>query len=396
MAGLILLLGSMTALGAVSNDIYLPSLPTIARDLATTDALVKDTIALTMLGGAVGQLVIGALSDLVGRRVPVLVGVGLHILASVAIVFTPNVGVLLAMRFIQGVGNAAAQVIALAVIRDLYTGSKAARLMSQLMLIVGAAPLFAPAIGSWLAHQWTWHANFIFLAAVGLVLEIFMAFKLADTLDPRLRGEVRFGPVFRGYWSLLRDRPFMAFAVVPGLAGSVMSVWIVSAPFLLLEDYRLSAAQFPIVFAAGGLCMVIGAQVNAHVVRLRSPAILLRVALPIALGLAVVALGVSLGHWGGLMALLVPLFGILFVNGMGPANASALAMSMHGEVAGSAAALIGAIQTATGATVTIIVGAVGGGQVGMAATILVVVVLAQVILAGGTGIYRGRFPQPGH
>jgi DHA1 family bicyclomycin/chloramphenicol resistance-like MFS transporter len=390
-AGTILLLGSMTAIGAIAGDIYLPAMPEMARDLAAPNSLVQATVAATLFGGAIGQLLIGPLSDKLGRRRPALAGIALHIIASVAIMFSPNIGILLALRVVQGIGNAGGQVVAASVVRDLYTGSQAARLMSQLMLVIGVAPLFAPSLGAWLTAQFGWHSNFGFLALIGLILEIAMALKLADTLDDANRQTGRLRDSFRSFRVLARDRRFVALGVVPGLGMAVMMTWVSTSSFLLLDHYKVSTWAYPLLFALGGLTSTAGAQVNAHLVRHRSPAIMLRLALPCALVLAIVALGFMLAGWGGLAGLLVPLFAILFLGSMGPPNAMALAMTRHGEIAGAAAALIGTAQTMTSGLVIVLVSWLGGTQLVLTATIVGCLGLATSILALGTPIYRERF-----
>jgi DHA1 family bicyclomycin/chloramphenicol resistance-like MFS transporter len=393
-AGLVALLGSMTALGAVAGDIYLPSLPAIADHFAVSDGGAQATVSLTLLGGAVGQMVIGPISDVVGRRRPVLAGLALHVIASIGIVLTPTLGLLLALRFCQGIGNAAAAVVALAVVRDLYTGSKAARLISQLMLVIGAAPLLAPSLGAVIAHWAGWRATFWFLAAFGLGLAALVYWRLPDTLPPAQRGVRSPGALIRGYRGLVRDRRFLALALIPGLGQSALMAWVVSSPFVVMEVYRLPEPAFPAIFAAGGICLVAGAQVNAGFVRRVGPRRLLGLALPVSLAVSVGLLGVSAARIGGLGALIGPMFVVLFLAGMVAPNASALAMSRHGDAAGSAAALIGTVQTAMAAGITGLVSAIGGGQMGLAIVVAASLSVAMAVAAGAGRVYRRQGPTP--
>jgi DHA1 family bicyclomycin/chloramphenicol resistance-like MFS transporter len=390
---LIVLLGSMTALGAVAGDIYLPSLPQIAHDFQASDGAAQATVSVTLLGGAVGQMLVGPISDVLGRRKPVLAGLALHVAASVLIALTPSLGLLLVLRFFQGIGNAAAAVVGLAVVRDLYTGSAAARLISQLMLVIGVAPLLAPTLGSAIASWAGWRATFGFLALFGGALALFVYLKLPDTLAPENRGVRSASALVRGYGAILRDRRFCALALLPGLCQAGTMGWVVSSPFLIMDTYALPPAVFPLVFAAGGVFLVGGAQINAGLVRRVGPRRLLGLAQPASLVCALILLGVSLARWGGLAGLLIPLFAILLLTGMGPANASALAMSRHGKVAGSAAALIGMAQAATAAGVTAIVGAIGAGQIGMASVIAGALGLAMVLMTVWGGVYGRRPPR---
>jgi DHA1 family bicyclomycin/chloramphenicol resistance-like MFS transporter len=383
----------MAALGAVAGDIYLPSLPDIATDFSASDGAAQATVSLTLLGGAVGQLLIGPISDVVGRRRPVLVGLALHVAASIGIAVTPSLGLLLALRFVQGIGNAAAAVVALAVIRDLFSGARAARLISQLMLVIGVGPMLAPTVGSVISHAAGWRGVFVVLGVAGAGLAVFVYVKLPDTLKPQDRGRRSAGALVRGYRVLFRDSRFVFLALLPGLGSSALLAWVVASPFLIMGTYALPEAAFPVIFAVGGACMVAGAQLNAALVRRVGPRRLLATVLPATLVCAVVLLVLSAFHAGGLAGLLIPMFAVLLASGMGPANASALAMSRHGEAAGSAAALIGTVQAGTAAGMTALVGAVGGGQLGMAAVVAAAIGLAMVIALTGAGVYRRPDPR---
>ncbi|MDR3107388.1 MAG: multidrug effflux MFS transporter [Bifidobacteriaceae bacterium] len=393
-AGLIVLLGSMTALGAVAGDIYLPSLPEVIADLGTSRQWVQATITATMLGGAVGQLLIGPLSDRYGRRQPVLAGLTLHVAASAAIIFTPSITTLIGLRFLQGIGNASAGVVAMAIIRDLRSGSRAAKLLSQLMLVIGVAPLFAPTIGTALAGLGTWRYAFVFLAVVGLGLGVFVWARVPDTRTEEVkRAATGLGPAFKAYWLLLKDHRFMGYGLIPGLAQSAMMAWVISSPFLIRTQFERSAAAFSLIFALCGVFMVAGAQVNAALVYRFKPKALLLMALPIELGFALVGLAVSFTDWGGLWGMVAGIAAMLFMNGLVPANSSALALSRHGEAAGAASALIGTVQLGFTAVVMSVLSILGDTQREMALVQSVVLAAALAIVLVGGGYRRpGRSP----
>src|SRR5699024_11019542 len=208
MAKWVLLLGSMAALGALTTDMYLPSLPEVATELGTGMSAVQFTITGTLIGGALGQLVIGPLSDRYGRRAPVFIGLTVHILASLACLITFSVAPLILLRMLQGVGNAAAGVVAIAVIRDRMTGSDASALLSRLMLVIGVAPLLAPTIGSALAHVWGWRSVFVALALLGVGLFGIVWRFLPETLPAERRLRSSRG-VVRSYRILATDGAFM-------------------------------------------------------------------------------------------------------------------------------------------------------------------------------------------
>src|SRR5665647_2761932 len=304
----VLLLGLMCALPAVTSDIYLPSLPEVARELHTTTTAVQLTMTGVLMGGAVGQLVVGPLSDRFGRRRPVLIGIALHIVISLLCALAPGIGALIALRVAQGLFNAAATVVAIAVIRDRFTGSDASRLLSRLMLVIGVAPLFAPTVGGLIAGQWGWRAVFVALALFGAALWLAVWRRLPETLLPERRRTAGLGPALRGYGVLLRDQHFVAIAVLPGLGMAVLMSYVIGSPFVLREGYGLSANQFALLFAMNGVALVGGAQINASLVRRVAPIRILRCALPLLLVAAVVLLIISLTKAGGLFGLLAALW----------------------------------------------------------------------------------------
>lgn len=384
----VLMLGFMAALPAFSTDMYLPSLPDVARDLHTSATAAQLTITAMMIGGAVGQLVIGPVSDRFGRRKPVLVGVAMHILLSALCAVGPTIGMLIGLRAAQGFFNASATVIATAVIRDRFVGADAAKLMSRLMLVIGASPLFAPSIGGFIAGQWGWRAVFWALALFGVVLWVVVLVKLPETLPAERRRVGGLRVAGAGYLGLLRDRHFVGLAVLPGLTFAVLMSYVVGSPFVLRDGYGLTETQFALIFAVNGLGLVGGAQVNAALVHRIAPLRILRTAqvLIVALSVVLVVLGVT--GAGGLPALLVVLFcTVSFVNLVGP-NANALALTRHGEVAGTAAAVSGSLQALIGGAVTPLSGLLGGDARAMTSVMVTAAVLGLVVLAVATPAFH--------
>ncbi|HEX7537402.1 MAG TPA: multidrug effflux MFS transporter [Dermatophilaceae bacterium] len=384
----VLLLGLMCALPAVTSDIYLPSLPDVARDLHTTTTAVQLTMTGVLVGGAIGQLVVGPLSDRFGRRRPVLIGIALHIVISLLCALAPGIGALIALRVVQGFFNAAATVVAIAVIRDRFTGSDASRLLSRLMLVIGVAPLFAPTVGGLIAGQWGWRAVFVGLAVFGAVLWLAVWRRLPETLLPGRRRAAGLRPALHGYRALLRDHHFVAIAVLPGLGMAVLMSYVIGSPFVFREGFGLSANQFALLFAMNGLALVGGAQINASLVRRLSPIRILRGAVPLLVIAAVVLLIVALTGWGGLPGLLAALWVTLGLIQFIPPNASAIALSRHGEIAGTAAAFIGALQAGVAGVVSPLVGILGGDARAMCLVMIGSAAAALLILATATPAYR--------
>ncbi len=384
----ILLLGSMTALPAVTTDIYLPSLPEVARDLGTSATAVQLTMTATLIGGAFGQLVIGPLSDRYGRRRPVLIGVALHVVVSLLCAMAPGIGSLIGLRALQGFFNASATVVAMALIRDQFVGSDASRLISRLMLVIGVAPLLAPSVGGLIAGELGWRGVFGALALFGVGLWLVVWRRLPETLPAEHRREGGLGTALRGYRSLLHDGHFVALAVLPGLGMAVLFAYVVGSPFVLREEYGLSPHTFALLFALNGAGLVAGAQVNASLVKRMPPIRILRVALPAVLVLSLVLVVVVATDTGGLVGLLVVLFALLsLINFIAP-NASALALGRHGEMAGTAAAFIGFLQAGLAGAVSPLVGVLGGDAQAMALVMAGVALVAFGVLVASTPAYR--------
>ncbi|WP_435735427.1 multidrug effflux MFS transporter [Cellulosimicrobium sp. PMB13] len=384
----VLLLGALATLPALTVDMYLPLLPEVGAELGAPDSLAQLTLSGMLVGGAVGQLVIGPLSDRYGRRLPVMVGLTLHVVTSLLCALAPNIGMLIALRVLQGFFNASASVVAIAAIRDRFTGSDAARVLSRLMLVIGLAPLLAPSIGSFIGVHASWRAVFWVLALGGIALAAIVALWMPESLPLERRRPAGTRTVLRGYGSLLRDRHFVALAVLPGLGQAVLMSYVVGSPFVLQEGYGLSHGQFAALFAVNGIGLVLSAQLNASLVRRVAPIRLLRTALVVqgvfAVGLVVVAVSGA----GGLGGILVALFLVLSLQGLIPANASALALSRHGEIAGTAAAVIGAFQSGVAGLVSPLVGVLGGDAVAMATVMLGAVVASLLVLGLATPAFR--------
>lgn len=377
---LVLVLGALIALGPLTIDMYLPALPTIADDLGTSAATVQLTLTGTLLGLALGQLLIGPLSDVLGRRRPLLAGTVLHVVASLACVVAPNVAVLGVLRVFQGLGAAAAAVVAMAVVRDLFAGRAAATVLSRLMLVMGVAPVLAPTLGGALLTATSWRGVFGALAVLGVLLLVLGALALPETLPPAARRDGGLAPAVSRYATLLRDRQFVALIVVAGLAMSALFAYVAGSSFVFQEQYGLDQQQFALVFAAGAVALIGASQLNVRLLDRWTPQQITLGALVVGSALGVVLVVVAAGAFGGLVGLLVPLWLLLGTVGLVLPNAPALALSRHGAAAGTAAALLGAVQFGFGALISPVVGLLGNDSVAMAATMAAGAVLALLAL----------------
>jgi DHA1 family bicyclomycin/chloramphenicol resistance-like MFS transporter len=377
---LVLVLGFLIALGPLTIDMYLPSLPTITADLQSTAAAVQLTLTGTLAGLALGQLLIGPLSDAVGRRTPLLAGVGLHILASVICVIAPNLAVLGTLRVLQGLGAAAAMVVGMAIVRDLFSGLAAANLLSRLMLVMGAAPILAPTLGGIVLGWTSWRGVFVVLALFGIAIITVAALWLPETLPRAQRRNGGMLGTVRDYGRLLSDRPFVGLILVAGLGMAALFAYVAGSSFVFQEQYGLSEQQFGFVFGAGAVGLITGTQLNVRLLRRWTPSQILISALATGAVFGLVLLLFAATGLGGLLGVLIPLWVVLTAAGLTFPNAPALALSRHGETAGTAAALLGAVQFGVGALAAPLVGVLGVGATAMALVVAGGMVAATLVL----------------
>jgi MFS transporter, DHA1 family, multidrug resistance protein len=355
---LVLVLGLLVALGPLTIDLYLPALPQVAIDLQASDSAVQFTLTGIMLGLAVGQLLIGPLSDAVGRRRPLLAGVVAHSAASVLCAVAPSIVALSAIRVFQGLAGAAVSVVAMAVVRDLFSGRQAARLLSHLMLVIGVAPVLAPSAGGWLLTFTDWRGIFWVLAGTAVLLVVLAVFGLRETLPVDRRRPARVVPTLRTYGWLLRDRPFVGLVLVAGLMMATMFAYISGSPFVLQGLYGLDEQTYGLVFGLNAVGLVIATQLNPLLLRRFTPQQVLLAGVLGATASAVL-LTVAAGLSAPLPLLLAPLFAAISFVGLSFPNAPALALSRHGEAAGTAAALLGSAQFGVAAATAPVVGLLG-------------------------------------
>ena len=357
---LTLILGALSAFGPLSMDMYLPGLPSLTRDLGASASTGQLTLTGCMLGLAGGQLLAGPLSDSLGRRRPLLAGLVGYIGASLACAAAPSIGILIALRFIQGSLGGAGVVIARAVVRDLFRGTAAARVFALLMLVTGVAPVFAPLVGGQLLAITSWRGIFIVLAAIGVPLLVGTVVWLPETLPPERRHGGGLGTTLHTFRRLLSDRSFMPPAVAFSLAFAAMFAYIAGASFVLEDVFGVSPQVFSVVFAVNSVGLIAASQIGGRIVgRVGAPALLRVGVFGVAAG-SIGVLVVTIAH-AGLAPLLIGLFVILSSNGIVFPNGTAAALGDQEGALGSASALLGMGQFGIGALIAPIVG-VGGAH----------------------------------
>lgn len=377
---LVLVLGLLVALGPLTIDLYLPALPSITDDLLSTSAAVQLTLTGTLAGVAAGQLVVGPLSDALGRRRPLLAGLALHVVASLLCVLAPSVAVLGGLRVLQGFGSAAASVTAMAVVGDLYRGTTAARVFSRLMLVLGVAPVLAPTLGGELLRLTDWRGVFVALAVVGVALAVLAALALPETLPPERRRSARPRSTLTAYRALTRDGVFVALVLVAGLSMASLFAYVSGSPFVLQEQYGLDEQQFALVFGTGAVGLIGGTQLNVRLLRTSTPGRVLRASLLVGLVAGLAQLAAALTGALGLLGVLLPLWLALAAVGTAFPNIPALALERHRATSGTAAALLGAVQFGVAAVVAPLVGVLGNDSRAMAAVMTATTATALVVL----------------
>lgn len=358
---LVLVLGALSAIGPLTIDTYLPALPTLSAELAATDVQAQTTITGLLVGLGFGQLIVGPLSDAFGRRRPLLIGLSVHAVASVLCALAPSITMLIATRTLQGLAGAAVAVVAMAMVRDLFSGYRAAQVLSRLILVIGVAPILAPSLGGVLLSATSWRGIFVVLAGIAVALMVLAFLALPETLPPsrRLRPSLR--ATGAAYAALLRDRVFILLVVIAALLFSTLFAYIAGSPFVLQDIFGLTPQQFGLAFGLNAVGLIVATQVNPVLLRHFAPIRILTVAIVVAFAAAVVLLMFALSGTGGLLGFCVPLGVVLAAVGMSMPNAPALALTRHGEAAGTAAALLGAVQFGIGGLIAPVVGLLSNG-----------------------------------
>ncbi|WP_405921341.1 multidrug effflux MFS transporter [Streptomyces sp. NBC_00122] len=356
------ILGGLTALPPLSMDMYLPALPQVTSVLHSPAATVQLTLTACLAGMALGQLVIGPMSDKWGRRRPLLVGMTVYVLATAICALAPTTELLIGFRLLQGLAGAAAIVIARAVVRDLYDGVEMARFFSTLMLISGSAPIIAPLIGGQVLRVADWRGVFVVLTGVGLVLTLTVWRGLGETLPPERRQTGGVGAALRTMRGLLGDRVFTGYTLTGGFAFAVLFSYISASPFVVQEIYGASPQAFALLFGLNSVGLITVGQINGKLLVGRvSMDKTLSVGLGIITTAAVALLLMSTGVFGevGLTPIAAALFVLMSAMGVVLPNTNAQALMRTPHAAGSASALLGTSSFLVGAVASPLVGIAG-------------------------------------
>ncbi|MDH0305283.1 MULTISPECIES: multidrug effflux MFS transporter [unclassified Pseudomonas] len=357
----LLILGALSAFGPLAIDFYLPAFPAMAQAFATDEKHVQTTLAAYFLGLSLGQLAYGPVADRFGRRIPLLFGVALFTLASLACAYAPNLDSLILARFVQALGGCAGMVLARAIVSDKCDAVASAKVFSQLMLVMGLAPILAPMLGGVLVNVAGWQSIFLALSLFSAACLVAVGLGLPESLPAHIPRQPLSGAL-RQYLRLFGDRVFVGHALTGGIAIAGMFAYIAGSPFVFIKLYGVPAEHYGWLFGTNAAGFILMAQVNARLLAKRGPAFLLARAVWLYLAAALVLLLVAALRPAQLWPLLVPLFVCIASLGCIIPNASACAMSGQGARAGSASALMGCLQFSVAAGAAALVGVLHDGS----------------------------------
>ena len=352
----ILILGLLSAIGPFSIDMYLPGFPAIARDLHTSVDRVSYTLASFFVGICLGQLISGPLLDRFGRKWPLIIGMSLYILASVGCAFSESVDMLIACRFLQALGGCVTIVAPRAIIRDVFPVHESAKIFSTMILILGVSPIIAPTAGGYLIADLGWQSVFLVLAAIALLVLLAVVFLLPESKQPDPTFSLKPGPILNSFKTVMSNRQFYMYTLSGAVAAAGLFAYLAGSPFVMLEFYGVTEKEYGLIFALIASGLITASQVNNLLLRKYSSIQIVRITLIIQTlaGLTLFA-GTALGIVG-LYGTVFLIFVFLSCQGFNFPNSSALSMAPFEKEAGSASALMGAIQMGFGALAAACVG----------------------------------------
>ena len=353
---LILILGSLTALGPFSIDMYLPGFSGIAKDLNTTVANVSMTLSSYFIGISAGQLLYGPLLDRFGRKKPLFIGLLIYILASLGCVFVTDIDTFIGLRFIQAVGSCAATLASVSMVRDLFPVKDIPKVFSLLMLVVGLSPMLTPTIGGYVTAYYGWHTVFLILMCMGIVILVASQFFLPNTYMPDTSISLKPRPIITSFISILKEPQFYTYAFAGAIAFSGLFTYVAASPIVFMDVYKVNGKTYGWIFAFMSLSFISASQVNSLLLRKFKSEQMIFGALISQSFIVILFLILSINDVLGLYGTIVMLFLFLACLGISNPNTAGLTLAPFSRNAGSASALMGAIQLGLGAFVSFAVG----------------------------------------
>ncbi len=374
-----LILGFLSGIGPLSIDMYLPAFPALSQELGASASITQLSLTACLIGLACGQLVAGPLSDMRGRRVPLLIGIFSYVIVSLLCAFSPNMPMFIAMRFLQGLAGSAGIVIARASVRDMYSGAELTKFFALLMLVNGAAPILAPIFGAEILQFTSWRGVFFVLSGLGLAMLLAVWFGMGETLPEERRMPGGISSTLSTFKRLSRDSSFMGYALTQGFVSAAMFAYISGSSFVLQEIYKVSPRGFSLIFALNGAGIILMSQVAGRLAGKVNTRKLLASGLLIATtGASLLLVAVSLQL--GLIAVVIAFFLVVSSVGIVSTTTTSLALQNQGKTAGSASAMLGMLSFVVGGAAAPLVGLGGSGTALPLAVVMAVFVLGAIIL----------------
>jgi MFS transporter, DHA1 family, multidrug resistance protein len=355
---LALLLGSLGLLGPFTIDMYLPSFPTIVEDYGTTASLVQISLTSCLLGLGIGQLIIGPMSDVQGRRKPLLIFLTMYLISSIICAIAPSIYLFIAARFLQGFAAAGGLVISRAIVRDIYNGRELTKFFSLLMLVGNLGPIVAPIVGGGVLAFTDWSGVFIVLAFVGLVLSLTVSVKLEESLPVEKRVPSNLSQVLKNFGSLFKDREFLGYALTQGFIIAGIFAYVSGIPFVYQNIYGVSPQVFSLLFGVNGLALILGTQSVGRLADIIPERTFLKFGLFLSTTAGTFLLTALLLK-APLLAVAIPIFFLVCSIGIVSTTSFALAIETQGHIAGSASALLGLLPFVLGSITSPLVGVAG-------------------------------------
>jgi len=353
---LILILGSLTALGPFSIDMYLPGFSGIAKDLNTTVAKVSMSLSSYFIGISAGQLLYGPLLDRFGRKKPLFIGLMVYILASLGCVYVTDIDSFILLRFIQAIGSCAATVASVAMVRDLFPVKDIPKVFSLLMLVLGLSPMLAPTIGGYVTEDYGWHMVFLILMCMGIVILIASQLGLPNSYKPDTSISLKPKPIISNFLKVLKEPQFYTYAFTGSIAFSGLFTYVAASPIVFMDIYDVDAKTYGWIFAFMSVSFIGSSQLNSLLLKKFSSEQMIFAALITQSVISIVFLVLSLNDLLGLYETIIMLFLFLGCLGISNPNTAGLTMAPFAKNAGSASALMGAIQLGLGALASFAVG----------------------------------------
>ena len=353
---LVLILGLLSAIGPFSIDMYLPGFPAIAADLGTSVEVVGYSLSSFFVGICLGQLICGPLLDRYGRKKPLYVGLSIYLLASIGCALAPTVEVLIALRFLQALGGCVGMVAPRAVVRDVFPVQESAKVFSMLVLVIGVSPIIAPTVGSYIITTLGWHSVFVVLALITAAITTAVFFRLPESKKPDPSVSIRPLPILQAYGKVFKEPQFFTYAGAGAICSAALFAYISGSPYVFMQLFGVSEQHYGWIFALIAIGLISSSQLNNLLLKKFSSEQIIRVILPFQLAIGLMLfLGAYFG-WTGLYSTIFLIFLFLSCQGLTFPNSSALAMAPFTREAGTASALMGAIQMGLGALASALVG----------------------------------------